>query len=251
MQWLDKRVVSVLSIMHSATKYTEKTRKRRVNRELQDVTCRKPVAIKHYNANMRGVDIFDQLARTYRILRRSKKFNKGIFIYLFILFITASHSTVRTPANTKGEGVSQPRQIFYDLLQIATINAYKLFAAWREANPGAIKRPVRYSQYQFREQLVSQPVNLPMHSAPPALERAIPAQAADYRQVHSAHIPNCAGEPGRANCVVCWKQDRKRSKTAFFCSNCTNRESHPVHLCIGKGKKCFRVFHSPEYDAHR
>ena len=30
-----------------------------------------------------------------------------IFIYLFI---TASHSTVRTPANTKREGVSQPRQ---------------------------------------------------------------------------------------------------------------------------------------------
>ena len=75
-QWLDKRVVTVLSTMHSATEYTEKTRKRRVNGELQDVTCRKPVAIEHYNANMGRVDIFDQLASSYRILRRSKKLKR-------------------------------------------------------------------------------------------------------------------------------------------------------------------------------
>ena len=38
----------------------------------------------------------------------SKTAGHNIFIYLFI--ITASHSTVRTPANPKREGVSQPRQ---------------------------------------------------------------------------------------------------------------------------------------------
>ena len=146
--------------------------------ELQDVTCRKPVAIKHYNANMGGVDIFDQLASSYHILRRSKKFNKVIF---------------------------------YDLLEIATINSYKLFAAWREANPGAIKRPVRYLQYEFREQLVRQLVNLPMHSTPLALEHAIPVPAADYRQVHSVYTTYCAGESARANWVVCWKQSCQRS----------------------------------------
>ena len=42
---------------------------------------------------------------------RKLKFRTKPHNNLFIsLFITASHSTVRTPANTKREGVSQPRQ---------------------------------------------------------------------------------------------------------------------------------------------
>ena len=37
-QWLDKRVVTVLSTMHSATDFVEKTRKRKVNGVLQEIT---------------------------------------------------------------------------------------------------------------------------------------------------------------------------------------------------------------------
>ena len=161
-QWLDKRVVTVLSTMHSATDFVEKTRKRKVNGVLQEITYRKPAAIDQYNCNMGGVDVFDQLALSYWILRRSKKFTKVLF---------------------------------YDLLEIATINAYKLMVAWRHTNPGVIDRPALYSQYDFRENLVRQLARLPLHGRPPFLER-VPV-GNDFARLHTIHTPDNAGNDGR------------------------------------------------------
>eukprot|EP00117_Sycon_ciliatum_P035798 scpid113898/ scgid27062/ len=46
--------------------------------------------------------------------------------------------------------------LFYDMLEIATITAFKLVVAWQTLNPGQIDRPATYSQYDFREKLVRQ-----------------------------------------------------------------------------------------------
>ena len=148
--------------MHLVTDFVEKIRKRKVNGMLQEITYRKPAAIDHYNCNIGGVDVFDQLASSYRILRRSKKLTKVLF---------------------------------YDLLEIATINAYKLMVAWRHANPGVIDRPALYSQYDFRENLVRQLARLPLHGRPPFLER-VPV-GNDFSRLHTIHTPDNAGNDGR------------------------------------------------------
>ena len=66
---------------------------------------KKPAAVDHGNRLMSGVDIFDQRASGYCLLRRSKEFT---------------------------------RVLFYDMLEIRVINSFKLMEAWMVENLGAI-----------------------------------------------------------------------------------------------------------------
>ena len=137
-QWLDKRVVTVLSTIHSANTSVNIHRWVRVAGEYQQQLFVKPAAIDTYNRFMGGVDVFDQLASTYRILRKSKKFTKVIF---------------------------------YDLLGIGTINALKLMCVWMDAHPGVIVRRRSYNQCEFRENLILQLAGIGLHGNPPPAKR--------------------------------------------------------------------------------
>ena len=104
-QWLDKRAVTVLSTIHTATDFEQVRRMVKVDGTWQEKYLRKPQAIDCYNQHMGGVDVLDQLASGYRLLRRSKKFTKVLF---------------------------------HDMLEISVINSFTLMQEWRAANPGVI-----------------------------------------------------------------------------------------------------------------
>lgn len=211
-QWLDKRVVTVLSTIHSATAFVNKNRWVKVNGEYEQQVFRKPIAVESYNTHMGGVDIFDQLASSYRLLRRSKKFTKTIF---------------------------------YDLVEIATVNSFKLMVKWMVEHPGAIQRGRSFTQYQFRENLICQLSGIEQDEDPPISRY----RRAEKKDVHTNHTPIFSEV--RANCAVCWKLRQQRMKSVFACAECRNRQGHPVHLCIKPDRECFRLFHSAEYDPYR
>ena len=68
-QWLDKRAVTVLSTIHTATDFEQVQRMVKVDGTWQEKYLRKLQAIDCYNQHMGGVDVFDQLASGYRLLR--------------------------------------------------------------------------------------------------------------------------------------------------------------------------------------
>ena len=81
-KWCDKRVVTVLPTMHSALSSVEVLRWVKVNITFVQQPFRRPATIDSQNKFMGGVNVFDQLAPSYRILRRSKKFTNVIVYYL-------------------------------------------------------------------------------------------------------------------------------------------------------------------------
>ena len=68
-QWLDKRAVTLLSTIHAATAAVMVERKVKVDGEWQVQNIRMLQALQSYNEHMGGVDSFDQMASSYRILR--------------------------------------------------------------------------------------------------------------------------------------------------------------------------------------
>ena len=73
-QWVDKKVVTILSTVH-----TSKMR-HTTNRRGKEVF--KPEAVIDYNKGMKGVDLSDQLAQSYPLSRRSPRWYKKLFFYL-------------------------------------------------------------------------------------------------------------------------------------------------------------------------
>ena len=213
-QWLDKRSVTVLSTFHVATDAVQVPRMVKVGGAWQQQLFPKPAAVDCYNRYMGGVDVFDQLASTHRLLRRAKKFTKVIF---------------------------------YDIVEIAIINAFKLMGAWMEQHPEVIVRGGRYSQSEFRENLVRQLGGIGLHDPPPQT-RKVKTTAADHSNLHVEHVPLSAG---KGDCAVCWKVDHARVSSVFSCAKCRNRKGNRVHLCIKPNKNCFQFFHSPQFDPFR
>ena len=200
--------------MHSATSSVEVLRWVKVHNTFVQQPFRRPAAIDTYNKFIDSVDVFDQLASSYRILRHSKKFTKVIF---------------------------------YDLVEVATINAFKLMCAWMAEHPDDIIRGRSYCQYDFRLNLGQQLVSIGLHEEPPlAKRRRYKEDDADLYTKHTAIYAD-----HRADCSVCWKVHQQRVKSSFLCPACRNRKGNPVHLCIKAGKQCFQFYHSHAFDEYR
>ncbi|XP_042887703.1 piggyBac transposable element-derived protein 4-like [Penaeus japonicus] len=90
LKWVDKKkTLHVLSTMHNS----EMVQIDRLNRQGQNVI--KPRAIIDYNEGMKGVDVGDQLAASYPAARRSLKWYKKVFFYLFDLAMTNAFALYR------------------------------------------------------------------------------------------------------------------------------------------------------------
>eukprot|EP00117_Sycon_ciliatum_P048743 scpid49279/ scgid34660/ len=161
---------------------------------------------------MGGVDAFDQLASSYRLLRRSKKSWKCMY---------------------------------YDLVEIATINAYILMQEYRKENPDELPRPASYSQSNFRASLVRQLAGL-------TLDQPSPLPAHGRKRRHSEgdeeadeedeqHLPT--GMSTRGNCKFCYQRDKTEIKTYIACSVCKGPKGKPSYFCVMQNRQCFRDYH--------
>ena len=204
-QWLDKRSVTILSTQHKATDHSDTTRRIRVDDAWVDEPIPRPKAVADYNEQMGGVDSFDQLASSYRLLRRSKK---------------------------------SWRCIFYDLIEVATINSFILFQEFRKENAG-LERPASYSQLEFRANLVRQLANIGMEDPAPVPTHGRKRTHAEMERLD--HLPIC--NENRGNCIVCYRNTKTAVKTYFTCSECRNARNMPACFCVEVDGQCFHDYH--------
>lgn len=146
---------------------------------------------------MGGVDSFDQRIAAYRVVRRTNKYWK---------------------------------RIFFDLLEVATVNSYILFNLWQERHLGQINRPRMFSHEDYRANLIGQLADFPA-DAPVPLYKSGPQQE---RAHPPAHLPQWREE--RRNCQRCYVQDRQERKRWTTCSTCH------VFLHVNH-RDCFQQYH--------
>ena len=215
-QWLDSKVVSVITTIDNANVKTQATRKcknaqgRWGTREVPQ-----PGVISNYNKYMNAVDRSDQFLATHNVLRKSLMWWKTLFFHL---------------------------------IDMTIVNSFILFQEHRRNFPDepALKRASDYSLYNFRAELVRQLCGLPEYDHPPVACNSKPAlPPPDHGPFVTEHIPVLGLE--RKTCVVCWKRHKKQFKVQSYCSapQC-NRYMH-----ITSDKDCFKFFHSPDYPYQR
>lgn len=184
LQWMDKRVVSLLSTLHHLADSFDVERKAKIDGKWQVQVIQTLAALNDYNKKMSGVDNFDHLVSSYKILRRSKK---------------------------------SWRVLFYDLLEVALVNAFIIMQEDIATHPGEIDRP-SFSQ-MFRENLVCQLVGIADVELPPLAPYTVKREIQDKEDWITEHTPIVAGR--RKNCLVCWREQHTEVKTRFICEKCT------------------------------
>eukprot|EP00117_Sycon_ciliatum_P029985 scpid59228/ scgid1104/ PiggyBac transposable element-derived protein 4 len=82
-QWKDKRCVSMYSNIHQGHEHDTVTRNVKIDGAHQQMEVQRPMCIRDYNSSMGGVDTFDQLIETHRVLRKTKKYwkNRGNMLW--------------------------------------------------------------------------------------------------------------------------------------------------------------------------
>ena len=180
LQWIDNKVVSMLSTIDNANDVVQVTRKAKTDNVWREVNVVQPVVVQRYNAYMNGVDRSDQMLAYYHCLRKCGKWWKVLFFHL---------------------------------IDIAVVNAFILFKQHQRDNPEneALRRPSSYSLLDFREELVRQLCGLETFAPPPASSRVKPPGEFDLGD----HVPSFTDV--RRSCKVCSKEGID-SRIYSFCS---------------------------------
>ena len=196
-QWVDKRVVTMLSTYHKATDNLMIQRNTKQQGQHAVIHIKQQKAVSDYNGGMGGVDVFDQRCATFKVRRKSRKFWKALF---------------------------------FDFLEVASVNSYILFSEYRRLNPDAILRKRSYSHEDFRIAIIQQLGQCPPHAPVPIYQNP----GAPERPKPPTHLPQAMDI--RRNCVYCWRQERTERKCQVKCDTCN------VFLHVER-RDCFRLYH--------
>ena len=122
-QWIDNKIVAMLSIIDDANEYFAVDRKVKVNDKRGKVEVKKPYVVERYNAYMNRVHKSDQILSKHNL----------------------SHNRVRWW-----------KTLFYYIIDIAIVNYFILFQQHSKKNPDLVtlKRHSQYSLLEFTEQLI-------------------------------------------------------------------------------------------------
>ena len=207
LQWVDNKVVSMITTVGNANEQGQVTRRVRTDGRWGEMLVRQPQIFKTYNMKMNAVDRSDQIISAFSTRRKCVRWWKTLFFHL---------------------------------IDIAVVNSFILFQAHR-ATHTEIERPAGYSQCDFRDEIVRQICGLPEFGDPPAYS---PGRArAQPSEFVTQHIPHVAEQ--RGHCVVCYKQDKVQRKVYTYCSapQCQGKFMHVAT----RDRNCFEIFHSEEY----
>ena len=213
LQWIDNKVVSMLTTIGNANDRLEVNRKSKTAGKWRVKAVSQPKTFATYNQYMNGVDRSDQMLGTNNVLRKCMKWWKTLFFHL---------------------------------IDIAVVNSYILFREHQAKFPDVeeLRRTKEYSLAHFREEIVRQICEFPEYDVPPVQSTCKPAPPpGDFETMH---IPVFSDT--KRNCVVCYRQGRGQLKVISYCSapQCKGKYMH-----VTKGKKCFKEFHSKDYDHSR
>ena len=207
LQWVDNRVVSMITTVDNANDHVHATRKVKNGGTWTEVRVQQPQIFKTYNMKMNAVDRSDQILSTFSTQRKCLRWWKTLFFHL---------------------------------IDIAVVNSYILFLEHKAENPNDIKRPKGYSQCDFRDELVCQICGFDEYGDPPKYNPGRPTVPPSVFETE--HMP-CVSEISR-NCVVCYKLHKKQHRVVTYCEapQCQGK-----FMCIHKKNNCFKIFHSREY----
>ena len=207
LQWVDNKVVSMITTVGNANDHVQVSRKQKNAGTWTNIHVRQPQIFQTYNLKMNAVDRSDQILSTFNIQRKCLQWWKTLFFHL---------------------------------IDIAVVNSYILFLEHQAKNPDDLKRPRGYNQCDFRDEIVRQICNFDEYGDPPLHISGKPS--APPSVFETEHIPRVSDM--RRNCVVCYKQEKVERKTNFYCSapQCDGK-----HMHVTKERNCFGIFHSKEY----
>ena len=211
LQWIDNKVVSLLTTIDNANDRLQVNRKSKTAGVWSTKVVYQPKVISNYNKYMNAVDRSDQILATNNVLRKCMRWWKTLFFHL---------------------------------IDISVVNSFILFKEHQANNPDdeALHRPNDYALSNFREEIVRQLCGFREYDDPPVSTRSKPARSLpDFEAVHMPEF----SENIRRRCVVCYKQGRGEAKVFSYCS----APQCGKYMHVTKERNCFKEFHSREYHA--
>ena len=190
LQWVDNKVVSMITTAGNANDHSQVSRGVRNDGRWTARLVRQPRIFQTYNMKMNAVD-------------RSNK-------------ILSAFSTQR-------KCVRWWKTLFFRLIDIAVVNSFILFSEHRAMHP-EIESPAGYSQCDFRDEIVRIICNFPEYGDPPKYTSGRPR--AEPSMFETQHLPLFSEE--RKSCVVCYKQDKVQRKVHSYCAapQCQGKYMH-------------------------
>ena len=144
MQWIDNKVVSLLTTIENANDRIQVNRKSKTAGVWSTKVVHQPKTVSNYNKYMNAVDRSDQILATNNVLRKCIRWWKTLFFHL---------------------------------VDIAVVNSFILFRKHQANNPDdeALHRPRDYSLSSFREEIVRQHYELEEYEEAPSSSKLKPA----------------------------------------------------------------------------
>lgn len=216
LRWYDNKIVNIGSnFMSSGTpentyRYNKKTK----TREEVEV----PEIIKTYNANMGGVDTFNQCLSYYRTFLKSKKWTLRMISHgIDIAIVNSWYEYVRDT-----EKLKIPKSKRLDLLKFRSSIANDLVHVGR--NVFTNKKRGRPSQD-----------SLTVDDSPQPKRRNTEVRPSNNSRLDSLdHLPEFDNKKEATRC----KFKNCKGRTHIFCLKCN------VHMCFVKERNCFIKFHT-------
>lgn len=209
LQWIDNKVVSLLTTIDNANGRIQVNRKSKTAGVWSTKVVHQPKTVSNYNKYMNAVDRSDQILATNNILRKCRRWWKTLFFHL---------------------------------VDIAVVNSFILFREHQSKNPDdeALRRPGEYTLGSFREEIVRQLCGFEEYEQAPSSTQLKPTPP--QHDFETVHLPGFSDD--RRRCVVCYKQGRGELKVYSYCRapQCKGKFMH-----VTKDKNCFEVFHTREY----
>ena len=177
LQWIDNKVVTMLSTTDKANDYVEVPRKVKVSNQWKTIKIHKSYLIEHYNNFMNGVDKSDHILAMYKLLRKC---------------------------------VRQWKTIFFHLIDIATVNSFILFKRFSEQNQDneQLQHKKKYLFLEFREELIKNLIDLNQYAEPPLFRpRPSPQNKSEFQ---TDHVPVFSDI--KRNCKVRYMTIKKEMK---------------------------------------
>ena len=205
LQWVDNKVVPMITTSGNANETTQVSRKRKAGGTWSATDVQQPKVFHMYNQHMNAVDRSDQILGTHNVQRKCMRWWKTLFFHL---------------------------------IDMAVVNSFILFMEQQRKFPDneALRRPVKYSLASYREELVRNICDLPETDKPPTSERVKCSTLGAFDVTHSPIFLDV-----RRQCVV-WRRKGvafSRTPPAAHLSvrgyTCTSQANETVIKCFIPG----------------
>ena len=165
LQWVDNKVVSMITTGGNANDHTQVNRKVRTDGQWANRSVRQPSIFQTYNMKMNAVDRSNQILTAFSTQRKCVRWWKTLFFHL---------------------------------IDIAVVNSFISFQAHRAAHP-EIERPAGYSQCDFQDEIVREICGFDEYGEPPLFSTGRQREPSEFE---TKHIPRVSDQGALVSCAI-------------------------------------------------